>query len=149
MNRKVLAGLAGAAALALIPLGAQAQVGGNLAATPAVNIELNLTGAGAALSAPSFELVTGDYYRLTINSDGNAEALWTSPIFMQNIWINQIVIAGVEVKLWGGATAVAGIELGEQGVSAAAITFVPIRPGEYEFVVETDAGEQVGTFIVR
>ena len=130
--KKLLAAAAVVATLAAVPV--FAQVGGNLAATPAVNLELNLTGAAPALSATTFELVTGDYYRLTINSDGGAEALFTSPEFFQNIWMNQIVVSGIEV--------------GEAGVGAAAITFVPIRPGEYPFWIDEVAGIG-GTFIVR
>ena len=144
--KKLLAATAVVATLAAVPV--FAQVGGNLAATPAVNLELNLTGAAPALSATTFELVTGDYYRLTINSDGGAEALFTSPEFFQNIWMNQIVVSGIEIKLWGAAAAVACIEVGEAGVGAAAITFVPIRPGEYPFWIDEEAGIG-GTFIVR
>lgn len=144
--KKLLAATAVVASLAAVPT--FAQVGGNLAATPAVALELNLTGAGPTLSANTFELVTGDYYRLTINSDGGAEVLFTSPTLFQNVWMNQIVAAGVEVKLWGAAGAVAGIEVGEGGPMSVAITFVPVRPGEYAFWLDEDAGIG-GTFIVR
>ncbi len=144
--KKLLAATAVVASLAAVPT--FAQVGGNLAATPAVNLELNLTGATPTLSATTFELVTGDYYRLTINTDGGAEVLFTSPTLFQNIWMNQIVVSGMEIKLWGAAAAVAGVEVGEGGAGAVAITFVPIRPGEYAFWLDEEAGIG-GTFIVR
>lgn len=144
--KKLLAAAAVVATLAAVPT--FAQVGGNLAATPAVNLVLDLAGAAPTLSANTFELVTGDYYRLTINSDGGAEVLFTSPELFQNVWMNQIVAAGVEVKLWGAAAAVAGIEVGEGGPMTVAITFVPVRPGEYPFWIDEEAGIG-GTFIVR
>ncbi|MGV8841602.1 MAG: hypothetical protein ACWA6X_15030 [Bauldia sp.] len=139
----------GAAMAVLLAAGAaQAQVGGNLAAAPAENLTLALTGAGPALSETTFTLTTGDYYRLTITTDGGAEVLFTAATFFQNIWMNQIVVAGMEIKLWGGATAVAGVEVGEGGAGDVAITFVPIRPGEYPFWIDEEAGIG-GTFIVQ
>ncbi|MCW5712917.1 MAG: hypothetical protein KIT43_00180 [Bauldia sp.] len=144
--KKLLTGIAAAALLATTA--AQAQVGGNLAAPPAVNIELALTGAGPALSETTFNLITGDYYRLTITTDGGAEVLFTAPTFMQNIWMNQIVVAGMEIKLFGGAAAVAGVEVGEGGAGNVQITFVPIRPGTYPFWLDEEAGIG-GTFIVE
>ena len=144
--KKLLTGVAVATLLAAAS--AQAQVGGNLAATPAENLVLDLTGAAPALSANTLELVTGDYYRLTINSAGGAEVTFQAPEFFQNIWMNQIVAGGVEVKLWGAAGAVAGVEVGDGGAMSVAITFVPIRPGEYTFTIDEEAGI-TGTFIVR
>lgn len=144
--KKLLTGIAAAALLATTA--AQAQVGGNLAAPPAVNITLALTGAAPALSETTFTLTTGEYYRLILNTDGGAEVLFTAPTLMQNIWLNQIVVAGMEIKLWGGAAAVAGVEVGEGGAGEVQITFVPIRPGEYPFWIDEEAGIG-GMFIVE
>ncbi len=143
---KLLSGVAVATLLAATA--AHAQVGGNLAAVPAERLELGLTGAAPALSETTFRLVTGDYYRLTITTDGGAEVLFTAPTFLQNIWMNQIVVAGMEIKRWGGATAVQGIEVGEGGPGDVQITFVPIRPGEYPFWIDEEAGIG-GMFIVE
>lgn len=143
--------LAGAAVATLLAATAsQAQVGGNLAAVPAVRLALDLTGASPTLSATTFQLVTGDYYRFTITTDGGAEVLFTAPTFLQNIWMNQIVVAGMEIKLWGAAAAVQGIEVGEGGAGEVQITLVPIRPGEYPFWIETEGGLRIGgMFIVE
>jgi len=146
--RKLLAAGAAVATLLSVPTFVMAQVGGNLAATPSEPLELSLTGAGPTLSATTFELVTGDYYRLVISSDGGAEALFTAPGLFQNVWMNQIVVEGVEIKLWGAAAAVGGIEVGEEGPGNVTITFVPIRPGEYPFWIDEEAGIG-GTFIVE
>jgi len=43
---------------------------------------------------------------------------------------------------------VAGVEVGEGGAGDVAITFVPIRPGEYQFWIDEEAGIG-GTFIVQ
>lgn len=137
--------LAVALGLAAIPSLAFAQ--GNLAAPPATNLELAITGANAALSADTFNLTTGTYYRLTITSDGGAELLWMSPDLLNNAWINQIVVAGVEIKLWGDT--VKGIEIGEGGPAEVQITFVPVRPGEYAFYFDGEDDIPGGTFIVE
>jgi hypothetical protein len=147
--KKLLAATAVVATLLAAPAMVQAQVGGNLAATPAERLELGLTGAGPTLSANTFELVTGDYYRLTITTDGGAEVLFTSPGLFQNSWMNQIVVAGMEIKLWGGGAAIAGVEVGEGGPGDVQINFVPVRPGEYPFYLGEDATEPAGMFIVR
>jgi hypothetical protein len=143
---KLLIGVAAATLLATTA--AQAQVGGNLAAPPAVNLVLALTGAAPALSETTFTLTTGEYYRLTITTDGGAEVLFTAATLFQNIWMNQIVVAGMEIKLWGAAAAVAGVEVGEGGAGDVAITFVPIRPGEFPFWIDEEAGIG-GMFIVQ
>lgn len=120
---------------------------GNLAAPPATNLELAITGPNGAVSANSFNLTTGSYYRLTITSDGGAELLFMAPDLLNNAWINQIVVAGVEIKLWGDT--VKGIEIGEGGPAEVQITFVPVRPGEYAFYFEGEDDIPGGTFIVE
>lgn len=138
--------LLGAAALTLaVAAPSLALAQGNLAAPPATNLELSITGANAALSESTFTLQTGHYYRLTIITDGGAELLFTAPDLLNNSWLNQIVVSGIEIKLFGDT--VKGIEVGEGGPGEVAITFVPVRPGEYSFFLGED--EAAGTFIVE
>ena len=77
---------------------------------------------------------------------GAAEVLFLSPDLFNNVWMNQIVAGGVEVKMWGDS--VKGIEVGQGGPMEVAITFVPVRPGEYAFTLDGVTGVG-GTFIVR
>lgn len=144
MNKGAVAAVA-LAALALAPLAARAE--GNLAATPSTRIDLAITGAGHAVSTDVIDIETGKYYRLVITSDGGAEVLFTAPDLFNNVWLNQIVVAGAEIKLWG--TGFKGLEVGEEGPNEVSITFVAIKPGDYEFFVTGDDGATGGTFHVH
>ncbi len=143
--KRILVAAAGLATLVATPSLVQAE--GNLAAPPATTITLALTGAGATPSMTSIDLVTGKYYRLTLTSDGGAEALFTARTFFDNVWINQLVVSGIEIKMWGDSFK--GIEVGEQGAGEVQITFVAVRPGDYEFVIEGGPTDTVGTFVVK
>jgi hypothetical protein len=136
---KSFSGGAAALVLAAMPIAAHAE--GNLAAPPAVDIELKISGNAPVLDPLQFEIETGDYYRLTLTSDGAEEFMFRAEEFLSNIHIRLLVIAGIEVHMQ--SMVFRGIEFDEGG--SASFTFVPIRPGEYEFTV----GDVVGTFIVR
>ncbi|SVD01427.1 uncharacterized protein METZ01_LOCUS354281, partial [marine metagenome] len=58
--------------LALFPALGLSQVGGNLAAGPPLDLDLEVTTGpdGPILSVSRFELVTGEYYRFNVTSDG-------------------------------------------------------------------------------
>ena len=124
-------GLFGAAAPAC------AQVGGNLAALPAVEIRLEITtGADGApiLSQKEFNLVTGDYYRMTLKSDGVAVWRVEAPDLLQNSHLRIVTIAGIEVQLQ--SLVFRAIEFDQGG--EARFTFTPIKPGTYEVYVGKD-----------
>src|SRR5689334_14964670 len=96
-----LAALAGFVLLALAAP-AQAQVGGNLAAGPPVEVSIEVTtnAAGApVLSKPEIKLITGEYYRMHIKSDGKAVWRVEVPDLLQNSHLRILTIAGVEVHL--------------------------------------------------
>lgn len=76
-----------------------------------------------------WELETGKYYKLDITSDGNEEIAVVAPELFRNSWINQIVVNDLEVKSLG----LYSVEFDDAGTFN--ITFVPIRPGEYEIYV--------------
>ena len=128
------------AALALLIGSAVAE--GNLASRP-TNLEL-IMNPDLSMSAHEYELETGQYYRWTIISNGGDEFLVRAPALWRNVWINQIKVGELEVKPFG----LFGMEFDDEGEMS--ITFVPIRPGNYDFWVE---GHRVrgmeGTFIVR
>lgn len=138
-------------AAALPATAAHAQVGGNLAALPAVALELAITtGADGApvLSQSEFKIVTGDYYRMTIKSDGKATWRFEAPDLLQNSHLRIVTIAGIEVQLQ--SLVFRAIEFDAAG--AAMFSFTPIRPGKYEIYVGKDpksVGAPVGSVGVK
>lgn len=121
----------------------QASAAGNLATRPTrleVAIDKNLQ-----FSKKEFQLETGKYYRLTVDSKAGDEVMFVAPGLFRNAWISQIVIRGIEVHPMGG---IEGIEFDEDGVVD--IYFVPIRPGDFEFALKGhEARGALGKFVVR
>lgn len=111
---------------------------GNLAKPPATAIEIAITGKPGATTAGTLDIETGKYYRLTITSDGGDEVLFTAPAFFNAVYLNQIVINGAEVKMFG--TGFKGVEIGEEGQNKVDITFVAIKPGDFEFFFNDAVG---------
>lgn len=122
---------------------ATAQAAGNLATKPTrleVAIDKNLQ-----FSKKEFQLETGKYYRLTVDSKAGDEVMFVAPDLFRNAWISQIVIAGIEVHPMGG---IEGIEFDEDG--KVDIYFVPIRPGDFGFALKGhEARGAAGKFVVR
>lgn len=144
--KKQFTAAAFAAAIVAAPASSLAQ--GNLAAPPAEVVTLAVTGANATLSATNFEFVTGEYYRLNITSDGLAEVQFAALTFFNNVWVNQVVAGGVEIRMWGNTFK--AIEVGEGGAMEVSVFFVPVRPGEHQFTFVGDAPAGTGgTFVIR
>lgn len=117
----------------LAPARAQAQVGGNLAAFPPVDLAIEITTQGdrPVLSTSEIELVTGEYYRVAVTSDGGADWRFEASDLLQNAHLRLVTIAGIEVHLQG--MVFRAIELDQAGT--AEFSFTPIRPGTYAFTV--------------
>ena len=111
----------------------RAQVGGNLAAFPPVDLRLAITTtpSGPVVTPAEFELVTGEYYRLNVTSQGDPDWRLELPDLLQNSHLRVLTIAGIEVHLQG--MVFRAIEFDQAGT--AAFAFVPIRPGTYRFTV--------------
>jgi hypothetical protein len=122
-----LAAFAGAALLALT-LAAPALAEGNLAAK-GTELELNINTEDLTFSQNEWDLETGKYYILHVTSDGSEEIAVMAPELWRNAWINQIVVNDLETKAYG----LYSIEFDDAGTFD--ISFVPIRPGEYEIYV--------------
>ena len=103
-----------------------AQAAGNLASN-GTDLEIKIDTENLTYSQNEFELETGKYYRLSVTSDGGDEIAWFAPELWRNSWINQIVANDLEVKVWG----LYSLEFDAAGTIN--VSFVPIRPGEYEF----------------
>jgi len=92
-------------------------------------------GSGQPLAEQPYELESGKYYKLDINSDGTAELALEGPSFFRNVWINEIVINDIEIRPLG----VESLEFDDEGT--ATISFVTIRPGIFELKIPGTKGE--------
>ena len=116
---------------------------GNLASKPIDLAPLMLKG-DLSMSQTAYALETGKYYRIEISSDGQEEFAWMSPELFRNSWVNQIVVNELEVKAYG----VYSLEFDAEGTFE--MTFVPIRPGRYDFWVDGYEGRgMLGAFVVN
>ena len=99
--------------------------------------------AGKAFPTETMELEAGKYYRWPIRSDGTTEAAVAAPEFFRFIWINEVVINEIEVRPLG----LDSIEFDDEG--EAVISFVPIRPGEFEYFMPNSGDAYRGKIIVK
>ncbi len=117
---------------------------GNLAAAPEVLVPLVLNGAEWSMAPVEYTLETGKYYRIHITSDGQEEFAWFAPELFRNAWVNQVVVNDLEVK----AADIYSLEFDAAGTFI--LTFVPIRPGRYDFYVDGYADKgMLGHFMVN
>jgi len=131
-----------AAAISLLLAGA-AQAEGNLAAN-GTDLTLEINTEDLTFSQDTWELETGKYYRIDITSDGNEEIAVVAPELWRNSWINQIVVNDLEVKAYG----LYSVEFDDAGTFN--ISFVPLRPGEYDIYVPGYENRGLkGKFIVK
>lgn len=103
---------------------------GNLAARPIDLPDLVLKGDDLSVSQTEYKLETGQYYRIDIRSDGREEFAWMAPELFRNSWVDQIVVNDLEWKGYG----VYSLEFDDEGTFT--MTFIPIRPGRFEFWVD-------------
>lgn len=91
--------------------------------------------AGMPLADAPLVLKSGTYYEIEIESDGSQELALVGPEFFRAIWIDEIVIEGLEVRPLG----LDSVEFDEAGTME--IGFVAIKPGRYELRVPGSTGE--------
>ncbi|MDB5540694.1 MAG: hypothetical protein JWQ89_2421 [Devosia sp.] len=131
------------AAAAVLALGGGAHAEGNLAAN-GTDLTLEINTIDLKFSQDVWELETGKYYQLDITSDGNEEIAVVAPELFRNSWIDQVVVNDLEVKSNG----LYSVEFDDAGTFT--ISFVPIRPGEYEIYVPGYENRGLrGKFIVK
>lgn len=131
--------------LSLFTMSATAVIAeGNLASRATRLPDMEIDSRALSLSQTNFELETGTYYRWRIVHDGGEEFQILAPDLFRNSWINQVVIADLEVKPLG----LHSIEFDDEGTID--IWFVPIRPGNYDFwIAGYESRGLAGTFVVR
>lgn len=119
------------------------QAEGNLAAN-STRLELAINTVDLKFSQTEWQLETGKYYIMSISADGNEEISVVAPELWRNAWINQTVVNDLEVKSYG----LYSFEFDGEGTFV--VSFVPIRPGEYEIYVPGYENRGLkGKFIVK
>lgn len=115
-------------ALANTPAGLLAKA--NKQELPALTIA-----AGQPLAAKPWKLKSGGYYEVEIIADGSQELALEGSGFFRAIWIDEIVIEGLEIRPFG----LHSLEFDEAGKLE--LGFVAIRPGKYELRVPQGKGD--------
>ncbi|WP_299606529.1 hypothetical protein [uncultured Tateyamaria sp.] len=83
----------------------------------------------------AWELKSGTYYEFEIQGDGSQELALVGPEFFRAIWIDEIVVEGLEIRPLG----LDSIEFDEAGEME--IGFIAIKPGAYYIKIPGTSGE--------
>ena len=92
-------------------------------------------GAGQAVSDAPWKLKSGRFYEVEIVSDGSQELGLVGPEFFRSVWIDEIVVNGLEIRPLG----LDSVEFDEAGTME--IGFLAIRPGSYYLKIPGTKGE--------
>ncbi len=98
--------------------------------------------AGEPIAEGPLMLKSGTYYEIEIEADGSAELALAGAEFFRAIWIDEIVIEGLEIRPLG----LDSVEFDEAGTME--IGFVAIKPGRYELKIPGSTGESQRVDIV-
>lgn len=91
--------------------------------------ELKLSSGEPLLESGKITLKSGKYYELEIEADGSQELALIGNDFFRAIWIDEIVIEGIEIRPLG----IDSLEFDEAG--NVEISFLAIKPGTYSLGV--------------
>ncbi|WP_371228144.1 hypothetical protein [Roseovarius sp. 2305UL8-3] len=91
--------------------------------------------AGMPLAETPWVLKSGTYYEFEIQGDGSQELGLAGAEFFRAIWIDEIVVEGLEIRPLG----LDSIEFDEAGEME--IGFVAIKPGQYHLKVPGSTGD--------
>ncbi|WP_316013249.1 hypothetical protein [Roseobacter sp. HKCCA0434] len=91
--------------------------------------------AGMPLADEGWTLKSGTYYEFEIEADGSQELALEGAAFFRAIWIDEIVIEGLEIRPLG----LDSVEFDEAGTME--IGFVAIKPGRYTLSVPGSTGD--------
>lgn len=136
--------LATSAALAALPFTAIADddddrpqfgLAGILSASNKEDLPPIILSAGVPISETDWELKSGTYYEFEIEADGSQELALVGPEFFRAIWIDEIVIEGLEIRPLG----LDSVEFDEAGTME--IGFLAIKPGSYYMKIPGSDGE--------
>ncbi len=90
--------------------------------------------SGKPVSNAPLELESGKLYELEIEADGSAELALEGSGFFRNIWVNEVVINGLEVRPFG----LESVEFDRAGTME--IEFLAIKPGQYDLRIPGTEG---------
>ena len=135
--------LIAAAALALLAAPAAAQqadrpsfgMAGLLSGSNSEDLPPITLSAGMPISDGPWTLQSGTYYEFEIEADGSQELALMGPEFFRAIWIDEIVIEGLEIRPLG----LDSVEFDEAGTME--IGFVAVKPGRYAMYIPGTTGE--------
>lgn len=91
--------------------------------------------AGMPLAEAPLRLKSGTYYEIEIEADGSQELALVGPAFFRAIWIDEIVIEGLEIRPLG----LDSVEFDEAGTME--VGFIAIKPGTYGLHVPGSTGD--------
>ncbi|MFD3190883.1 hypothetical protein ACFMPD_11485 [Sedimentitalea sp. HM32M-2] len=91
--------------------------------------------AGMPLADAPWTLKSGTYYEFEIIGDGSQELALAGPEFFRAIWVDEIVVEGLEIRPLG----LDSIEFDEAGEME--IGFIAVKPGRYHLRVPGSTGE--------
>ncbi|EPX76104.1 hypothetical protein [Salipiger mucosus] len=90
---------------------------------------------GKPLAEGPITLESGKLYELEIEADGTGELALEGPGFFRAIWVNEVVINGLEVRPFG----LESVEFDEAGTME--IEFLAIKPGQFHLKIPGSTGE--------
>ncbi|ETX14251.1 hypothetical protein OCH239_04050 [Roseivivax halodurans JCM 10272] len=134
-------GAAIALSLAAGPMAAQESGGtgfglaGVLSASNKEDLPPITLSSGTPLAEEGWTLKSGTYYEFEIEGDGSQELALVGPEFFRAVWVDEIVVNGLEIRPLG----LDSVEFDEAGVME--IGFVAIKPGRYYMKIPGSTGE--------
>lgn len=90
---------------------------------------------GQPIAEGPITLDSGTMYELEIEADGSGELALEGPGFFRAIWVNEVVINGLEVRPFG----LESVEFDQAGTME--IEFLAIKPGQYEIRIPGARGD--------
>ena len=108
---------------------------GVLSGSNKVDLPPIMLSSGMPLAQAPWVLHSGTYYEFTIKGDGSQELGLVGAEFFRAIWIDEIVVEGLEIRPLG----LNSIEFDEAGEME--ISFVAIKPGRYYMKIPGTSGE--------
>ncbi|CAA6816418.1 MAG: FIG00992253: hypothetical protein [uncultured Thiotrichaceae bacterium] len=107
---------------------------GLLSGSNKVDLPEVILSVGEPLGGP-WELKSGTYYEVEITADGSGEIGLDISAFSRAVWIDEIVIEGLEIRPYG----VESIEFDDAGTME--IGFIAVKPGRYTIHIPGSTGE--------
>lgn len=103
--------------------------------------KLTLSAGEPLLKDGKLMLKSGKYYEIEIEADGSQELALSGASFFRSVWVDEIVINGIEVRPLG----IDSMEFDEAGT--AEISFIAIKPGSHTLSVPGSETQKVEIII--